>query len=97
MRSSPRVLASGWCRSSSTTTGSVKWAAIAMAGEMWVTRFRSFEFLEGDSGCGLDRRAVNRAVDDFGAGEAGVCHRILREHQADVLALAQRLDRDGHL
>jgi hypothetical protein len=70
--------------------------AIALAGELWISDFRSFEYPEGDSGCGADRRAVAQHLDDFGARQAmRRAREILASNRSDVLALAARLERDS--
>jgi hypothetical protein len=62
---------------------------------MWIDTFRSFEFPAGAVGCCHDRGNVVRRVDDWDVREARRrAHRVLLERQADVLALADRLQRD---
>ena len=71
-------------------------ATIAVAGELWITQFRSFEYPEGDAGCGPDRREVARSLDDFGAQRAARrAMEILRDNRPTVLELADRLAVDG--
>lgn len=63
---------------------------IAVAGELWITIFRSMRYPEGDAGCGRDHHALGQAADEFGAQQAVVqATRILREHRAAVLALTE--------
>jgi hypothetical protein len=73
-------------------------ATIALAGEMWIGIFRSLEFPRGPVGCIPDRRTALKALpDQFEFGKArDQCFTILRENRAKVLALADRIDRDGH-
>ena len=71
-------------------------AAVYLAGGMWIRVFRSGRFPGGATGCRLDHEAVLRRVDDMELQEAQRrAHAALYERQADILALADRLERDG--
>ena len=71
---------------------------IAVAGELWITIFRSMRYPEADAGCGRDHHALGQAADEFGAQQAVVqATRILREHRAAVLALTDRIERDSRV
>jgi hypothetical protein len=71
-------------------------AVIAVAGGLWITAFRSAQYPEGDAGCGQDDRALAVAADQFDGRQATAqATQILREHRAAVLALADRVERDG--
>jgi hypothetical protein len=77
----------------------IQTATIALAGEIWIGTFRSLEFPRGPAGCKSDRRAACSAVgaDDWELKRAyEQCHTILKENRAIVLALADRIDADGH-
>lgn len=75
----------------------IQTATIALAGEIWIGTFRSLEFPRGASGCESDRRAAAEAVDSWTLGQAHKqCVVILKENRAAVLALADRIDADGH-
>jgi hypothetical protein len=88
---------SGECRHESGTP--FQTATIALAGEMWIGTFRSLEFPRGPVGCISDRRTALKALPDhFEFSKAyDRCFTILRENHAKVLALADRIDKDGHV
>jgi hypothetical protein len=69
-----------------------------MAGEIWINIFRSYEFVGGAHGCEDDRQAYLRALpDDVNYNKAyRECFEILRRNYSTVIALADRLDKDGH-
>lgn len=73
-------------------------ATVALAGQVWISIFRSLEFPRGATGCADDRRKAADAVDTGMAWEKAhrQCFEILKENRAAVLALADRIDRDGN-
>lgn len=73
-------------------------ATVAMAGEMWVGLFRSYEFTRGPRGCESDRRRYFSLLPDHIELERArrECFEILRANRVVVLARADQLDRDGH-
>jgi hypothetical protein len=76
--------------------GKIDNAAVYLAGGMWIRVIRSGRFPGGATGCRLDHEAVLRRVDDMELQEAQRrAHAALYERQADILALADRLERDG--
>jgi hypothetical protein len=73
-------------------------ATIALAGEIWISTFRNLEFSRGPVGCIPDRqKAVKALPDHFEFSKArDRCFTILRDNHAEVLALADKIDKDGH-
>jgi hypothetical protein len=73
-------------------------AVVAMAGDIWINVFRSYEFVGGAHGCEDDRQTYLRAVpDDVAYNKAyRECFDILRRNYSTIIALADRIDKDGH-
>jgi hypothetical protein len=74
-------------------------AAVSVAGELWISMFRSDEFPGGALGCSEDRRDALRTTGDV-TGDWELrearqrAHTALVTYGADVLSLADRLQRD---
>jgi hypothetical protein len=72
-------------------------ATIALAGEMWIGLFRSYEFPRGPRGCESDRRCYLTLLPshlDLDRARRE-CFEILRANRALVLSRADQLDADG--
>jgi hypothetical protein len=80
-------------------------AVIAVAAPTWISEFRRSEFPRGAVGvlgawgAGSDWETAIRAVgDDVGLRRAtDRAREILAEHRAELLAIADRIDRDGYV
>jgi hypothetical protein len=72
---------------------------IAVAGEVWLTEFRSLEYPgRGDVGCEVDRQIAVAHADGFGVRVAAQAARaVLRSRGSMVASLASRLARDGEI
>lgn len=73
-------------------------AAIALAGECWISVFRSRVFLSGPTGCEADRRMAIRALPIKMEREKAWrhCWQVLKDNEDTVEAIAERIERDGH-
>jgi hypothetical protein len=73
-------------------------AVVAMAGEIWIELFRSYEFVGGAHGCEDDRQAYLGALPDDVAYSTAYreCFHILRRNHSTIIALANHIDKDGH-
>lgn len=76
-------------------TSPMQTAIIALAGFQWISEFRTF--LRAPTGCGPDLRAARAALpDDWSYKQAQQrTFEILRDNQAVVITLADRIDREG--
>lgn len=74
----------------------IELAAVCLAAEIWICDFRAWEFPGGDPGCRKDRRKAAGLTDGFGLERAARRAReILRANHAQVLVLADQIERDG--
>lgn len=70
-------------------------ATVVVAAELWIERFRGYEYPNGPTGCAGDRKAA-AAIDELILRKArDNCMAILRDHRAVVLACADKIERDG--
>ncbi|MGH3573382.1 MAG: hypothetical protein ACRDUW_16355 [Pseudonocardiaceae bacterium] len=71
-------------------------AIIAVAPELWITRFRRDEFVYGAHGLKDDHRRLAAINDEVIIRQAlNHCMEILRQNRAVILATADKLERDG--
>lgn len=73
-------------------------ATIALAGETWINVFRSREFPCGATGCEKDQQKVRDACRDGVLIDHAYrqCYLTLKANKDAVLALVDRIERDGH-
>jgi hypothetical protein len=86
---------SGFCRYSVAGLTDLHRCAVMLAAKVWLETFRTIAFPRGASGTAQDRRDAAATGADLRQA-TDLAFEILRDNRAAVLALADRIDRDGH-